>query len=331
MSLEEKILNLYKKEYQTVKQQRIVDILKVVLVDKETNINKIVELTSTTAITIEKYAYDKNLITQFITEEEYEIFKQHVDNILNLKSKIKNINDPENEKKELTILKNVVDDILHTRYKLEEICRKNYINKVRVENIFYRTDYLNITFGLGMKEKIKNKIAENGLIRSKKPRNSILIEDRWDIFVANSEIYYLNELDYRKLKFAGSYLCSGADMEYVIKKHETDFASVIALLSDLKLKSILKPEYYENLKRYINIEKVLANSELSAKKTLLFNIVHVLNECNYDKQLTLNYFNLPVCLFNKLLKEITIFTFFDENIRSNVRLLLDEEITKKVK
>jgi hypothetical protein len=205
------------------------------------------------------------------------------------------------------------------------------VSREKIENLFYRTDYIDSTFGLGTQEKVKNRISQNGLIREKKPRNSILIEDRWDVFVSNPDVYYLNELDFRKLNFASSYLCSGADMEYVIKKHETNIPSVLSLLSDLKLQEILKPTCYENLKRYISIEKILVNNELTAKKTLLFNIAHVLQESNYDKHLTLNYFNLPVCLFDKLLKEIVKFPFVDTDVRNNVKGLLDEETNKKVK
>lgn len=324
MNLEEKVLNLYKKEYKTTKQQRVVDILKIILVDKETDPDKIVNLTATTLVTIGKYAYDKELITQFLTEEEYEIFKQKIDVVLNSKEKNKKA---EEEK----IIRNIIDDIFNTRYKIEDIYRKNFVTRNKIETLFFKTDYLDNTYGLGMKDKVKIKITENGLLREKKPRNSIFIEDRWDVFVANPDVYYLNELDFRKLKLASSYLCSGADMNYVTKKHEISAPAVISILCDLKLQSILNPVCYENLKRYISIENVLINNELSAKKTLLFNVVHVLNESNFDKQLTANYFNLPICLFDKLLKEITLFPFFDENIRNNVKNLLNEETTKKVK
>ena len=323
MSLELKILNLLnKKEYGTQKQQRILDILKVVLVDKETDIDKIVNLTSTTPQTIEKYAYDKELMSQFLTEAEYIIFIEKVDDIFYLKK-----HDIEEDKK----IKNVVDDIFNTRHKLSEICRKNCISINKIENLIYKTNYLDDNFGLGTNERIKAKLSENGLIRQKKLKNLILIEDRWDVFVSNPEIYYLNELDFKKLKIASSYLCSGADINYVTEKHEISVTSVIASLSDLKLQTILKPNYYENLKRYINIEKVLINNELSVKKTLLFNIIHILNESNYDKRMVQTYFNLPVCLFNKLLKEILELPYFDQEVKENIKSLLNMEEDKKVK
>lgn len=235
------------------------------------------------------------------------------------------------EQEDFVIIKNIIDDIFNTRYKIDEIYIRNYASRNKIEYLFYNTNFLDENFGFGMKEKVKIKIAENSLIREKKPRNSILIEDRWDVFVANPDVYYLNEIDFKKLKFASSYLCSGADMEYVIKKHETSIPSVIAMLSDLKLQTILKPICYENLKRYISIEKILINNELSAKKTLLYNIVHVLNERNYNLDYALNYFNLPLNLFKKLLHEISMYPFFEEEIRNNVKLLLGEETVKKVK
>ena len=247
----------------------------------------------------------------------------------------------DNSKKELrkqqrhqddfVIIKNIIDDIFNTRYRIDDIYKKNFSARESIEKIIYNTSFLDDNFGIGTKEKVKNKIAENALIREKKPRNSILIEDRWDIFVAAKDLYYLNEIDFKKLKFASSYLCSGADMEYVIKKHETSIPSVIAMLADLKLQTILKPIYYENLKRYISIEKILISNELSAKKTLLYNIVHVLNESNYNLDYALNYFNLPLNLFKKLLHEISIYPFFEEEIRNRVKLLLNDETDKKVK
>lgn len=235
------------------------------------------------------------------------------------------------QQEELVTIKNVIDDIFNTRYKISDIYRKNYITREKVEDLLFKTDFLDNTYGLGMREKIRNKITENGLVRERKPRNSILIEDRWDVFVANEDVYYLSEIDFRKLQFASSYLCSGADMVYVVKKHETNIPSVIALLSDLKLQTILKPNHYENLKRYINIERILISNELSAKKTLLFNIVHVLNESKYNLDYALNYFDLPINLFKKLLKEIALFPFFDEETRTSVKELLNEETDKKVK
>ena len=323
MSLEEKILNLYKNENNTAKQQRIIDILKVILVDKETNPDKIVDLTSTTIKTIQKYISEKELIIQFLTEEEYNIFKDTFENIINQKVII--------EVEEETLIKNLIDDIFNTRHKYEEICRKNFMNPNKIKEILYKTNYLDDNFGIGTKERVRIKLAETGLIREKKPRNSILIEDRWDIFVTNPDIHYLNELDFKKMKLASSYLCSGADIAYVVKKYEIGVSSVLTFLSDLKLQTILKPTCYENLKRYISIENVLINNELSSKKTLLFNIIHVLSESNYDKQLTQTYFNLPVCLFDRLLKEIIELPYFDEDIKKNVKMLLNMEEDKKVK
>ena len=331
MKLEEKILNLYKNEYKTSKQQRIIDILKVILVDKETNPDKIVDQTATTLITIKKYVYDKELMSQYLTEDEYEIFKQKVDYILNSKEKKEKKTVEIKMLTEEEIVKNIIDDIFNTRHKIEEIYKKNYTRTQRIENLIFKTNYLDENFGLGMKEKVKKRLAETGLIRLRKPRNYILIEDRWDVFVANPDTYYLNEIDFKKLKLASSYLCSGANIDYVINKYNINITTVVSVLSDLKLQEILKPNCYENLKRYVSIEKVLINSDLSVKKTLLFNIIHVLNESNYDKQLTQNYFNIPVCLFDKLLNEIMELPYFDEEVKNNIKILLNVEENKKVK
>ena len=150
------------------------------------------------------------------------------------------------EQEDFVIIKNIIDDIFNTRYRIDDIYKKNFSARESIEKIIYNTSFLDDNFGIGTKEKVKNKIAENALIREKKPRNSILIEDRWDIFVAAKDLYYLNE-------------------------------------------------------------------------------------SNYNLDYALNYFNLPLNLFKKLLHEISIYPFFEEEIRNRVKLLLNEETDKKVK
>lgn len=336
MELEKKILKMYENKNLSVKGQRIVDILKVLLVDNETDLEKITFKAGTTVKTIEKYIEEKEAIMEFLNEQEFLMLKDRFDLIKKINKKNKNkgesISSKESHKQdELVYIKKIINDIFQTRYKIKTICELNYLPVEKVKKLFYETNFLEENFGTGMKQRVKAKIAENGLRHEQIPSDKFLIEDRWDIFVTKPEVLFVNEYDYKKIRFASNYLCSGADMNYVVKKCDSSVPAVLSILSDLKLKELLKPVYYETLKKYINIEKILINNELSAKRTLLINIVHVLDKNNYNLDLVLTYFDLPINLFKKVLEEILIMPNFEEETKSKIKSLLNLEEEKKVK
>lgn len=324
MELKNKITELYNTEQKYAKDEKIVSLLKVVLVDDITDIYDIMRYANITLKTIIKYTDDKELMTKFLTEAEYEIFKNKINIILEKKDSYK-------KNEDLKLLGRIIDDIFNTRYKLEQICANNFFPRNKFKEMLMDETYISQNFGEGILVKIKEKVSENSLIRERTPRNMILLESRWDILVANSNIHYLNELDYRKLSFASDYLCSGANMDYVTSRHNTNVASVLSILSDLKLAEILKPVHYQNLKRYVEIEKNLLNSDLLHKKYLLTSIVEVLYKNNFDLEVTLAYFNLPKSLFEKQLKEILRLPYFEDSIKQNINQLMEAPEEKKIK
>ena len=83
MTLEEKIIELNKKEYSLIKDQRIMDLLMTVIVDKETSLNKIIEKTATTLKTIRKYLEEETAIRKYLTDEEFKVFKTTLEVIIN--------------------------------------------------------------------------------------------------------------------------------------------------------------------------------------------------------------------------------------------------------
>lgn len=324
MNLENRIIELHNTEQKYVKDEKIVKLLKAVLVDNITDVYDIMKYANMTLKTIIKYSDDKELMARFLNESEYEMFKNKIDIILEKK-------DLDKKNEDLKLLGRIIDDIFNTRYRLEQICSNNYFPRNKFKDMLMDEDYISKNFGEGILAKIKDKISENSMIREKTPRNMILLESRWDIFVANPNIHYLNELDYRKLSFASDYLCSGANIDYVVSEHNTEVGSVLAILSDLKLGEILKPEHYKNLKRYVEIEKNLLNSNLLEKKYLLISVVEVLYKNNFDLEVALAYFNLPKYLFEKLLKEILVLPYFEDSIKQNINQLIDKKEEKKVK
>lgn len=348
MNLENKILELYKKEYRTVKEQRIMDMLKVILVDKVNDIDTVVELTATTISTMQKYILEKAIILKFLTEPEFEIFKTRFENLVNMKLENKNklkqqkkearikpkITEEELEnirKEEIARITGIINDIFNTRHKYEQICADNYYSKTKFDKIINQSDYIDEIFGPGTQKKVKDKIAENALIRLNIARDKILIESKEAVLVANENIYGLSNIDFRKLSYASCYLYNGADLQYVVNKYECSVGSVIRDLTDPKLKEILKPEYYEKLEKYVKIEKVLLGNNLVLKRELLNEVINILNSNSYDIDMALSYFKLPIALFNKLLLEIIKSPSFDESIKENIRKMISTKEEKKVK
>ena len=84
MGLEEKILELYNKEYKSIKTKKIINLLKVVLVDGENNLYSIEKKVPITVATIKKYIKEKESFTKFISEEEYNLLYKKIENILEL-------------------------------------------------------------------------------------------------------------------------------------------------------------------------------------------------------------------------------------------------------
>jgi len=204
MTLEDKIIELNKKEYPLVKDQRIMDLLMVVLVEKETNLNKIIGRTSTTLKTIQRYLDEEVSIRKYLTDEEFKIFKTTLEGIMfgatekRMNGKVIHLEPSKDQRKaeELKIVRNIIDEILNTRHKIDDIFINNYFSKEKFGALI-ASNYIDDNFGKGMQYIIKSKIEENGLIRERVPRDKKLIEDRLHIYVSNPNIHCLEMNDFK--------------------------------------------------------------------------------------------------------------------------------------
>ena len=338
MTLEDKIIELNKKEYPLIKDQRIMDLLMVVLVEKETDLNKIVEKTSTTVKTIQKYLEEETAIRKYLTDEDFKIFKTALEGIVAATTEkrihgktvhMENINE-ETSAEELKIVRNIIDEILHTRHRIDDIFANNYYSKEKFKALL-ASNYIDDNFGKGMQYIIKSKIEENGLIRERVPRDKKLIEDRLHIYVANPNLHCLEPNDFKKLSLASDYLCSGANIDLIINKRETNLQSIIANLSSNKLEEILDEKHYENLYYYICIEKALIGNDLAAKENILKDIENSLLKNNFNFELVCAEFNLPYYLYQRLLLEIIKLPHFSDDLKNNIKSILDINKEEKVK
>ena len=338
MSLEEKIIELNKKEYPLIKDQRIMDLLMGVIVEKETSLNKLIEKTATTLKTIQKYLEEETAIKKYLTDEEFKVFKTTLEGIINgatekrMNGRIGHI---ENSKQvtaaeELKIVRNIIDEILHTRHKIEDIFVNNYYSRDKFKALL-SSNYIDDNFGKGMQYIIKSKIEENGLIRERVPRDKKLIEDRLHVYVANPNVHCLEMNDFKKLSLASDYLCSGADVDSIVKKRETNLQSIIATLSSNRLEEILEKKHYENLYYCICIEKVLIGNDLAAKENILKDIENSLLKNNFDFELVCAEFNLPHYLLQRLLLEIIKLPHFSDELKASIKSALDINKEEKVK
>lgn len=317
MELENKIKTLCNQEVNSVKEQKILKLLKLVFVDKETDIKRIIYLTETRRETLIKYIEEKSSFLKFITEEEFEIFKNEFDNIIN------------NTAYYSKVFKNVVDDIFNTRYTLPIICKNNFTLSEKFRELLNSEEFFKNVCCDKTKEEIEQKINENALIRQRTPRNMHLIEDKISILITRPDIYFLDSSNYKKLLIVSNYLSSSANAKYMEKLFNTNFVTIVSMLSDIKLKEILKPEYYEILSSYVAKEKIILENNLSEKKQLLTSIINFLQENNFDKTLALLYFKLPENLFDRILDEILKRPEFNQEIKNEIIEMLKNDETKK--
>lgn len=323
MDLERKIMGLYNQEIEIVKQRKIINLLKVILVDKETNIDRILPSVPITYKTLKKYVNEKESLLLYLTEDEYKLFNEKIANII--ESYERRVQD-----QELNDMRKVIDDIYNTRHKVTDIYSKNFVPRKKIDEML-KNNVLDIYFGEGTTEKLKLQIQKNKIIREKKARNLFLVEFREDIYFAKDELYYVDQFDYKRLRFASSYLSSGANLDYLIKKFDTNIPSIIMILSDPKLENLLKQNYYQDLVNCINIERLLVDSRVVEKKDFLFSLVLFLQQNNYDKVLAMAYFKTPVFLFDRVLKEILRMPYFDDKIKKSIQSVMIQEENVKVK
>ena len=249
MELKNKIMQIYREhdnKYAKPLTRKKVRLLKFVLVDEEKDLNKISKMVPIGLETIERYIEEESLLEPFLTHEEFLEFKQKIEILTSTKNdkSLKYFSFNKREKKaedDVKFLGYLIDDILNTRHTLDTLFIKNYVPNNFFSEVLKDDNYLDDIFGKGTKEKIQKKLQENKKIRLSCPKDEFVIEDRNQITVAKDEILYLNQANLKKLSLATSYLCCNADLEYISKLHEISIPTALTMLSDSRIKEIVKP------------------------------------------------------------------------------------------
>lgn len=321
MELKERIIFLCNQNGYSTKETKILNLLKLVMVDNEQNFSKILDISCLKKEIFNKYILEEQVFLKFITKEEYELFKEKVQLI------------KETYKQEYNIIEfqGIVEDIFTTRYTLFTVCKNNYSSVKKFKKMLNSDEFLSTTKCGKTKEQIKKRINETAVLRTTMPRNMYVVEDKLSISIVTSDIHYLNSSYYKKVLMAAHYLNSQADSEYLEKLFQTNFISIIYALCDPKLKEILKPECYELLNNYITKEKLLLENNLIEKKKFLNQMMKVVCECDFDEQLIIDYIKLPENLIKRILDQILNHPDFNIEIKSEIKQMINDKTKKLVK
>ena len=322
--LEQKIKNLYQNLYfKKVTTQKLVTMLKIIVIDKETDIDKIAKKSNIAIPTVKKYINSKELLLELLTEEEYNEFIPYRDIINNKKKQ-------QEELEKYEMCKNIINDILETRFRFEEICRRNFITPSTFKNILEEEKYLIENFGKDIINQLKFRISETGIIRESTPRNKKIIEEAWDLKIVKDKIHCLDSYKFRILQVVSNYLMSGADITFVSQKFEMPEQMVYNYLTDPKAKEILKEEYYNELSKCIYKEETLKNHDLNAKRDLISFAVMTLKKSDYDLKETSSVCEIPSNLLERILKDDLLFIMYSRDEVEKIRnLFVDQEKKEK--
>ena len=153
MNLEEKVEKLYSNQYfEKIRTKKFITMLKVIVLDKEKNLDKIASKSGLSKVTVKKYLKGDELFSRFLTNYEYEEFLLYVKDIKDYeKSKL--------EEEKYFLAKNLINDILTTRYSIDEIYTRNYTTPYFADIILKDNKYLEENFGADIVNEIKFRIA----------------------------------------------------------------------------------------------------------------------------------------------------------------------------
>lgn len=320
MDFERKIIQLYLSKDKFQQDKKLITLLKLMFIDKINDLEVILKIIPANIATLNRYIKEPEYVLKYLTQEEFILFESRINKIKEIyeykKEQNRNIQEKEN-------FKNTVFDILNTRYKLEDICKKNGITRIKFNEMLNDKKFVESVFGEGYQEKTKEKIRQNSLIR--RTQNMYVVEDKFSISVAKEDIIYLNKEEYRMLIYASHYLFSGADIDFVKKTFGVDFSAVMPFISSSKLELLMKPNYYKILRSYIDVEKILLGNDLKRKKELMNEIVSFLFQNNFNKEIALLYYNLPEKLFDRLLEEILKHPSFNQISKSEIQKLVQKK------
>lgn len=319
MDLEKKILELYRNQYfQKVKVKKVITMLKLIIVDKEKDLEKVLSKANITKLTLDKYILDKELMSQFLTEREYLKFLGYYYE-LNKEYKNKYIN----KKREIII--NVIDEILNSRYNLIEISQKNYITDDVLQYILSEEEFLKQKFGYNIIEIISNRIQETSNIRKAVPNDKYLVEDKESMRILKEGIYYLDPIEYKVIKVISSYLSSNGNIDFLKQNLEIDYSNVIYYLQDKRLNYLLKEDVYQKIKNIYTIEKVLFENDYASKEEVIRQVINDLKKNKFDLNQTIVNLGLPYYLVKRILEQRITYNMCDDDTINKIEMLFNKE------
>ena len=308
MELEKKVRLLCKDKYlKTSTEQRVIDILKAIVIDKQISLKNIEISTNIFRLSIKKYLNNKEIFLKVLTPEEYDQFVSYFETL-----KIEEAKKEENDK--YSLCQNIILDILESRFNLLDISTKNYADVKVIHKLLSDNSYLEENFGKDTIDKVKFRIEETASIRSHVPKNKIVIEEPWDLKVVKDKIYYLDRYEYKVLRVMSNYLMSSANIDFVSQQLGIPVRMVYNYINDSKVIDLLKEEYCVKLKKYIKIEEILRTGSMLLKKELIINIVSILREYNYLIDEVIEKIDIPYYLLERILdyKLLVLFLSDDE-------------------
>lgn len=371
------------------RNSKLIRFIKIVLNDKETNIETIKKLVPIKTEMIISYVENKKRLLKYITEEEYNYLLKLMNPIMEKKTQIEKLieavmisgeTDLEKIEKQACVKREltrncirhpellekylsqtdmerfvnklkkmleeieikeyekdkiyvgrIISDIFDTRHLYADICAKNLFSIEKFEKYLYDEEYMKKEFPKITVEMIKGKIKENEKIRSKKPYDKFIIEDKFCVMIAKKDVYYLDQFDAKRLNVASYYLGTGANLDATREYFKMEIPEIFAMLFSPKLYKILNEPYHIVLKHCLNIEDILNKNDLNAKKTFTNEITNFLEANNYDMKLAMQYYNIPEPLFNRIIKEIKKLPYASDSTKQSLQDAFNIETQVKSK
>jgi len=312
--LKEKVIQMNsKKEFKKYRDEDIALLLKLIVLDGVTDLEEIEAKVVPVKSTIERYLGSKEIMMNYLTEEEYNEYLIYYNNLNKKKKEQKQENKKEENKKEeknkekentkRVILSNLVSDIMGSRLSKDQLMINNYITSDKYRQLIFDKELVEEMYGEGFYDLLHKKIKENGLIRESVPKNMILVEEKNDIKILKEDLTFLNELDFKRLRIISRYLSSECDINLVAKEFNISINSVVNVLNHPKNVEILKPQINIFVKDIGRFERILLEGEIKERKEIVDNIMTKLESNNYDINKTTQELFLPLDLVKRYLSE----------------------------
>ena len=328
--LKEKVILLdQSKDFKRYKDQDIIKLLKLIVLDGETDLKKITTNMFIPQRLIEKYLGNENIMREYLTESEYEEFLIYYNKLTNFLIKLKDQDTRKPKEDETELAKKLIADIMGTRLSKAEILKRNAIGDTVYYRIVNDEARLEKIYGPGFSEILKRKIKLRSIERESVPRNMYIVEEREDIIIVKEGITYLNECDFKRMKIASYYVNSGFDIDEVAKKTDLSTMIIINNLLSEKNKEILEFNIYGLIKNFASVENLLLTGSILDRKKLVSSVMDSLEKNNYDINLVSQELKMPVPLIKNCLKQTFITIYYSaEQVKKINEILYSEKLEK---